>query len=326
MPMDRSTGSWSKGSAARWSPDGKRLLYLAEGEPKGTQIFVRWVDADGPATQVTHVTETPRNAQWSPDGKSIAFSMFVPEQDKWAISMPAEPKGAKWTPAPRVVSTLHYRQDQVGFLEDGYTHLFVVPADGGTRAAADERQVERRRRRAARRRVDRLDARQQVDRVRRQPHRRRRHAVPDVAALCRRRRHRRDSRSGREARRVGQAGGLARRPHCRVHRLRADRTLAHGQRSVRVPLTGGGATCARSAATSIAIPINLRWAPDGTGVYFDADDRGSRNVQFACDRRRRQAGHDRHAHADVRLGVEGPDRGRHRPPISIIRRTSSGST
>ena len=46
--------------------------------------------------------------------------------------MPAEPKGAKWTPAPRVVSTIHYRQDQVGYLEDGFTHLFVVPADGGT--------------------------------------------------------------------------------------------------------------------------------------------------------------------------------------------------
>src|ERR1044072_7319660 len=25
-----------KGSGARWSPDGKRLVYLAEGEPKGT--------------------------------------------------------------------------------------------------------------------------------------------------------------------------------------------------------------------------------------------------------------------------------------------------
>src|SRR5205807_223111 len=62
-----------KGSAARWSPDGKRVLYLAEGEPKGTQIFVRWVNALGPATQVTHVTDTPRNARWSPDGKSIVF-------------------------------------------------------------------------------------------------------------------------------------------------------------------------------------------------------------------------------------------------------------
>ena len=83
--------------------------------------------------------------------------------------MPPEPKGAKWTPAPRVVGTIHYRQDQVGFLEDGFTHLFVVPAEGGTPRQLTERQVERRRRRAARRRVDRLDARQQVDRVRRQP-------------------------------------------------------------------------------------------------------------------------------------------------------------
>src|SRR4051812_31864883 len=121
-----------KGANARWSPDGKRLMYLAEGEPKGSQIFVRYVDADGPATQIAYVAETPRNARWSPDGKSIAFSMFVPEQEKWTISMPAEPKGAKWTPTPRVVSTIHYRQDGVGYLEDGYTHLFVVPADGGT--------------------------------------------------------------------------------------------------------------------------------------------------------------------------------------------------
>src|SRR5581483_2290893 len=99
-------------------------------------LFVRWVDADGPATQITHVTEQPRNARWSPDGTHIAFSMFVPDQEKWNISMPSEPKGAKWTPPPRVVDSLHYRQDQVGFLEDGYTHLFVVPAEGGT-----ERQV-----------------------------------------------------------------------------------------------------------------------------------------------------------------------------------------
>ncbi|MGE5246595.1 MAG: S9 family peptidase [Betaproteobacteria bacterium] len=123
---------FAKGSGAQWSPDGKRIMYLAEGEPEGTQIFVKWVDVDGPATQVTHVTEAPRGPRWSPDGKSIAFSMFVPERTSMPISMPHEPKGAKWTPAPRMIDTLHYRQDRVGFLEDGYTHLFVVAADGGT--------------------------------------------------------------------------------------------------------------------------------------------------------------------------------------------------
>src|SRR5262249_59923812 len=45
--------------------------------------------------------------------------------------MRPEPQGAKWTAAPRIVESLHYRQDQVGFLQDGQTHLFIVPADGG---------------------------------------------------------------------------------------------------------------------------------------------------------------------------------------------------
>ena len=36
----------AKGSNARWSPDGTRIAYFAAGEPKGTQVFVRWMDAE----------------------------------------------------------------------------------------------------------------------------------------------------------------------------------------------------------------------------------------------------------------------------------------
>ncbi|MGH7675560.1 MAG: S9 family peptidase [Gemmatimonadales bacterium] len=122
----------TKGSNARWSPDGSRILYLAEGEPKGTQIFVRWMDAEGATSQITHVADAPANPRWAPDGKSMAFTMLVRDTSRWRISMPATPEGAKWTPAPRVVDRLHYRQDGRGFMEDGFTHLFVVPADGGT--------------------------------------------------------------------------------------------------------------------------------------------------------------------------------------------------
>ena len=36
-----------RGSNARWSPSGDRILYTAQGEPRGSQIFVRYMDAEG---------------------------------------------------------------------------------------------------------------------------------------------------------------------------------------------------------------------------------------------------------------------------------------
>jgi dipeptidyl aminopeptidase/acylaminoacyl peptidase len=121
-----------KGANAVWSPDGTRLAYLAEGEPKGMQIFVRYMDAEGATSQVTRAEESPADLHWSPDGKWIGFSMFVPATRTWRIDMPEAPKGAHWTPAPRYETSLHFKQDRVGFMESGNRHLFVVPADGGT--------------------------------------------------------------------------------------------------------------------------------------------------------------------------------------------------
>jgi dipeptidyl aminopeptidase/acylaminoacyl peptidase len=121
-----------KGSSARWSPDGSRIAYFADGDPKGTQLFVRWMDAEGASSQVTRVAETPANLSWAPDGRSLAFTMLVKSESPWRISMPAAPEGAKWTPAPRVVDRLHYRRDRSGYIEQGSTQIFVVSADGGT--------------------------------------------------------------------------------------------------------------------------------------------------------------------------------------------------
>ena len=42
----------AKGSGAVWSPDGKSIAYLAEGQPQGVQIFVLHLTVPGPATQI----------------------------------------------------------------------------------------------------------------------------------------------------------------------------------------------------------------------------------------------------------------------------------
>ena len=120
------------GGSAVWSPDGTRIAYLADGKPSGTQIFVRWMDAEGATSQVTTLTDGPADIRWSPDGKWIGFSAVVPKQVSWKIDMPEAPNDAKWTANPRVVQSFHFRQDRRGYMDPGFRHLFLVPADGGT--------------------------------------------------------------------------------------------------------------------------------------------------------------------------------------------------
>ena len=122
----------TEGSSPKWSPSGDRILFTRGADDEGTQIFVRWMDAEGAETQVTHLQNSPGSVEWSPDGTRIAFSMSVDSEHPWPISLPGRPDGAKWTDAPKVVDRLYYRRDRRGYIDEGYTHLFVVPADGGT--------------------------------------------------------------------------------------------------------------------------------------------------------------------------------------------------
>ena len=114
----------------RWSPDGKRLLYVS-GEEESTQIYCRWMDT-GQSARLSRLPNSPRGIAWSPDGSSIVFSMLVPAPSEEFASMPPKPRGAEWAKPAKVIRKLRYRSDGRGYLQDGYTHLFVLPADGGT--------------------------------------------------------------------------------------------------------------------------------------------------------------------------------------------------
>ena len=115
----------------RWSPDGSRLAYLSNEEGK-PQLYVRWMDT-GQTALVTNVTSSPSNITWSPDGKHIAFTMSVDAKEKpLDVKMPKKPDGAKWSPSFQYITKARYQADGRGILEPAYTHVFIVPSDGGT--------------------------------------------------------------------------------------------------------------------------------------------------------------------------------------------------
>lgn len=117
-------------SQPRWSPDGSRLAFVA-GTEHGAEIFVRWMDS-GQTARLSRVPQSPRHLAWSPDGSWIAFTMLVETEPASLVKPPRKPKGAQWADPPRVITEVRHEQDGVGYLTPGFTHVFVVPAEGGT--------------------------------------------------------------------------------------------------------------------------------------------------------------------------------------------------
>lgn len=259
------------GSAAKWSPDGTRIAYLARAEPSGTQIFVRWMDAEGAVTQVSRVAHSPSDIQWSPDGKSIAFRMLVPMKERWNVDLPSAPQGAKWVEAPYIVERLDYRQDRTGYTDQGFRQLFVVSADGGTPRQLTEGAYE------AGTPNWTPDGRTLVFSSLRIPDPEWEWRESEVYAVDVETKQIRQltTRKGPDANPVVSPNGRF------IAYTGYDWTDDTWVDSRLYVMDADGKNSRVLTQDLDRSPQNLRWAADNSGIYFTVEDRGSRNLYFA---------------------------------------------
>lgn len=259
------------GSNVEWSPDGTRIAYIARGEPSGQQIFVRWMDAEGAASQITRVSQSPGNIQWSPDGKSIAFTMLVPQRESWDIPMPRAPQGAKWTEAPRIVTQLDYKQDRQGFTNPGDTHIYTVSAEGGSPRQITSGKWDHG---APQWMPDGKSIVFTADRVVDAEYRWRQSDIYRV-----------DATSGTITKLTTRNGPDQQPTPSPDGRYIAftgyDSTRASYKDSELYIMNADGSNPRQISGTLDRSPQGLIWAPDGSGIYFNVDSEGARNLYFA---------------------------------------------
>jgi dipeptidyl aminopeptidase/acylaminoacyl peptidase len=113
-------------SAPAFSPDGRWLAYLSA-EPGGRPQLWLLPTAGGAGRRLTDHHLGAGAPVWSPDSRRLAYVARVPEQGRYGttdgVSAAAEP--------PRLITTLQYRRDAVGFLVDKPSQVFVLDLPAG---------------------------------------------------------------------------------------------------------------------------------------------------------------------------------------------------
>ena len=110
--------------APAWSPDGRWIAFLRAPEDGKPQLHLLPADV-GDARQVTTDEQHPLGAgapRWSPDSTRLAYSARVPEQGRYGTEDGRDPEKEP----PRRITTLHFRRDDIGFLLDRRSHVFVL--------------------------------------------------------------------------------------------------------------------------------------------------------------------------------------------------------
>jgi dipeptidyl aminopeptidase/acylaminoacyl peptidase len=118
--------SGARDTAPAFSPDGRWLAYLGAEAGGRPQVHLL-PTAGGLARRLTGHHLGAGTPVWSPDSRRLAYTARVPEPGRYGTVEGVGP-GAE---PPRLITTLKYRLDDVGFLGDRRSQVFLLdlPAD-----------------------------------------------------------------------------------------------------------------------------------------------------------------------------------------------------
>src|SRR5271156_1141385 len=120
-------------SHPRWSPDGKYLAFLSaregggdDDEEKGKKQVWILNREGGEAQQLTDTIQDVDSFAWAPGNERLVLVMqdASPEEIEAAANKAKDSK-AKPKPRPWVIDRMHFKEDEIGYLDRRRTHLYV---------------------------------------------------------------------------------------------------------------------------------------------------------------------------------------------------------
>jgi dipeptidyl aminopeptidase/acylaminoacyl peptidase len=119
------TAKGESSSHPRWSPDGKYLAFLsARGDDAKSQVWL--LDrTGGEAQQLTDTIQDVNDFVWSPAADRLVLVLQDPSRDE--IEAAQHKDDASWKPKPHpwVIDRLHFKEDEIGYLNRRRQHLYV---------------------------------------------------------------------------------------------------------------------------------------------------------------------------------------------------------